>query len=158
MAREDEEKTSFTTSAGMYCYVRMLFGLKNAGPTFLRTTRITLQNLRSRNVEAYIDDIVVKTWQQEAFGSLHTTRLKLKHKKCVFGVPAGKLMGFLVSSRGIKVNPAKVEALDRMQPPMHLKEAQRLMGCMAALGRFISKLGECGLPLFKLIKKIECSS
>ena len=63
-----------------------------------------------------------------------------------------------MSSRGIKVNPAKVEAIDRMRPPTHLKEAQRLTGCMAALGRFISKLGECGLPLFKLIKKTGCFS
>ena len=74
-------------------------------------------------------------------------------KKCVFGVTVGKLLGFLVSSRGIEVNPAKVETIDRMQPPTHRKEAQRLAGCMAALGRFISKLGERGLPLFKLIKK-----
>ena len=61
MAKEDEEKTSFTTPMGTYCYVRMPFGLKNAGPTFQRTMRITLPDLRSRIVETYIDDIVVKT-------------------------------------------------------------------------------------------------
>ena len=61
MAREDEEKMSFTTLVGTYCYVRMPFGLKNAGSTFQRTMRITLQDLQSRNVEAYVDDIVVKT-------------------------------------------------------------------------------------------------
>jgi hypothetical protein len=86
----------------------------------------------------------------EAFNTLRTARLKLNPKKCVFGVPAGELLGFLVSSRGIKVNPENVEAIDRMQPPTRLKEAQRLTGCMAALGRFISKLEERGLPLFKL--------
>jgi hypothetical protein len=89
----------------------------------------------------------------KAFDSLRTTRLKLNPEKCVFGVSAGKLLGFLMSSCGIEVNPAKVEAIDRIQPPTHLKEAQRLMGCMAALRRFISKLGERGLPLFKLLKK-----
>ena len=94
----------------------------------------------------------------EAFDSLHTTRLKLNPEKCVFGVPVGKLLGFLVWSRGIEVNPKKVEAVDRMQPPTHLKEAQHLTGCMAALGRFISKLGERGLPLFKLIKKTDAST
>lgn len=73
--------------------------------------------------------------------------------KCVFGVPAGKLLGFLISSCSIEVSPEKVEAIEHMQPPRHLKEAQRLTGCMAALGRFISKLGERGLPLFKLLKK-----
>jgi hypothetical protein len=71
----------------------------------------------------------------------------------VFGVLAGKLLGFLMSSRDIEVNPEKVDAIDRMQPPTRLKEAQRLMGCMVALRQIISKLGERGLPLFKLVKK-----
>jgi hypothetical protein len=161
MAKEDEEKTSFTTLAVTYYYVRIPFRLKNTVPTFQRTMRITLQDLQSRNVEAYVDDIVVKTRRQEtflrdlseAFDSLRTTRLKMNPEKCVFGVPTGKLMGFLVSSQGIEVNSAKVEAINRMQPPTRLKEAQRLTGCMAALGRFISKLRERGLPFFKLIKK-----
>jgi hypothetical protein len=55
----------FTTLVGTYCYVRMPFGLKNVGPTFQRTMRITLKDLQSHNVEAYINDIVVKTRQQE---------------------------------------------------------------------------------------------
>ena len=120
MVREGKEKTSFTTLVGTYCYVRMPFGLKNAGPTFQRTMHITLQDLQSRNVEAYIDDILVKTQRQEtflrdlfeAFDSLRSTRLKLNAEKCVFGVPAGKLLGFLVSSHGIEVNPIKVEVID----------------------------------------------
>ena len=103
--------------------------------------------VKTRRQETFLRDL------SEAFDSLRTTRLKLNPEKCVFGVPAGKLLGFLVSSRGIEVNPAKVEAIDRMQPPTRLKEAQRLTGCMAALGRFISKLRERGLPFFKLIKK-----
>ena len=61
MAKEDEEKTSFTTSVGTYYYIRIPFELKNAGSTFQRTMRITLQDLQSRNVEAYVDDIVAKT-------------------------------------------------------------------------------------------------
>ena len=64
MAKEDEEKTSFTTPVGTYCYVRMPFGLKNAGPTFQRTMRITLPDLGSHIVETYVDDIVVKTQHQ----------------------------------------------------------------------------------------------
>jgi hypothetical protein len=61
MAKEDEEKTSFTTPVGTYCYVHMPFELKNAGPTFQRTMRITLKDLQSHNIEAYVDNIVVKT-------------------------------------------------------------------------------------------------
>jgi hypothetical protein len=124
MAKEDEEKTSFTTPVGTYCYICMPLGLKNTGPKFQRTMRITLKDLQGHDTEAYVDDIVVKTrWQEtllrdlsEAFDSLQTTRLKLNPEKCVFEVPAGKLLGFLVLSRGIEVNPEKVEAIDRMQP------------------------------------------
>lgn len=68
-------------------------------------------------------------------------------------MPLGKLLSFLISSQGIYVNPKKVEAIERMRPPTHLKEAQHLTGCMADLGLFISKLGEKGPPLFKSLKK-----
>ena len=115
MAREDEEKTSFTTPVGTCCYVRMPIGIKNAGPTFQRTMHITLQDLQSHNVETYVDDIMVKNRQQEtllqdlseAIDSLRTSRLKLNPEKCVFGVPAGNLQGFLVLSCGINVKPEK---------------------------------------------------
>ena len=89
----------------------------------------------------------------KTFNSLRSTRLKLNPEKCVFGVPVGKLLVFLVSSRGIEANPEKIRAIEQMHPPARLKEVQRLTGCMATLGRFISKLGERGFPLFKLLKK-----
>src|SRR5207237_10837941 len=91
----------------------------------------------------------------EMFHNLCRTRMMLNPKKCVFGVPAGKLLGFLVSSRGIEANPDKIRAIEEMCPPSQLKDVQRLTGCMAALGRFISRLGEKGLPLFKLLKKAD---
>src|SRR5438105_3429131 len=84
--------------------------------------------------------------------------MMLNPEKCVFGVPAGKLLGFLVSSRGIEANPDKIRAIKEMPPPpprSRLKDMQRLTGCMAALGRFISRFGEKGLPLFKLLKKAD---
>ena len=123
--------------------------------------RITLDSHVGRNVEAYIDDLVVKSRDcatlledlADTFNSLRTTHLKLNPEKYVFGVPAGKLIDFLVSSRGIEANPEKIRAIEQMRPPAWLKEVQRLASCMAALGHFISKLGERGLPLFKLLKK-----
>nr|ABA91954.2 retrotransposon protein, putative, unclassified [Oryza sativa Japonica Group] len=161
MAREDEEKTAFITPIGTYCYTTMPFGLKNAGPTFQRTTRISLGNQLGRNVEAYVDDLVVKTRNQEmllsdlaeTFESLRSARIKLNPDKCVFGVPAGKLLGFLVSARGIEANPEKIRAIERMRPPSKLRDVQCVTGCMAALSRFISRLGEKALPLFKLLKR-----
>nr|ABA98939.1 transposon protein, putative, unclassified [Oryza sativa Japonica Group] len=161
MAREDEEKTAFITPVGTYCYTSMPFGLKNAGPTFQRTTRISLGSQIGRNVEAYVDDLVVKTRNQETllsdlaetFENLRSARIKLNPDKCVFGVPAGKLLGFLVSARGIEANPEKIRAIERMRPPSKLRDVQCVTGCMAALSRFISRLGEKALPLFKLLKR-----
>jgi hypothetical protein len=114
-------------------------------------------------VEAYVDDVVIKTENSEnfikdlqlVFNSLRRYRWKLNPEKCVFGVPAGKLLGFIVSHRGIEANPEKIEAIMRMEAPRSQKKVQRLIRCMAALSRFISRLGEKGLPFYKLLKKVD---
>ena len=108
-----------------------------------------------------MDDIVVKTKCQstliqdleETFANLRKMKLKLNPEKCVFGVPSGKLLGFFVSHRGIEANPDKIEAIEQIQAPKRMKDIQRLNGCLAALGRFISKLAERALPFFKVLKK-----
>src|SRR5664279_5639355 len=161
MAKEDEEKIAFITPCGVFCYVCMPFGLKNAGATFQRLMRIALGAQMGRNAEAYVDDIVVKVREEhtliadleETFVNLRKVNIKLKPAKCVFGVPLGKLLGFLVSHRGIEANPDKIKAIEEIQPPRRLKDMQCLAGCMAALGRFISKLGERALPFFKIMKR-----
>ena len=79
--------------------------------------------------------------------------LRLNPEKCVFGVPSGKLLGCLVSHRGIEANSEKIKAIEDMSPPQTLKEMQKLAGRVTALGRFTSKLGERALPFFKLMKK-----
>jgi hypothetical protein len=81
--------------------------------------------------------------------------MKLNPAKCTFGVPAGKLLGFLVSRWGIEVNPSKIRAIERMKPSTNLKEVQKFTGCLAYLSRFISRLGEKALPLYQLIKKFD---
>jgi hypothetical protein len=116
-----------------------------------------------RTVEAYIEDIVVKTRKADdlvsdlriAFGCLRANGVKLNPKKCVFGVPRGMLLGYIVSQRGIEANPKKVAALERMGLIRDLKGVQKVLGCLAALSRFISWLGEKGLPLYRLLKKHE---
>jgi hypothetical protein len=65
------------------------------------------------------------------------------------------LLGYIVSQRGIEANPEKVAALERMGPIRYLKGVQKVLGCLAALSRFISRLGEKGLPLYRLLKKHE---
>jgi uncharacterized membrane protein len=76
-------------------------------------------------------------------------------KKCVFDVSSRKLLSYMVSSWGIIVNPKKVEVIEKLQPPQTRKEIQKLAGMMAALSRFISKLGERGMPFYKLIRKAD---
>jgi hypothetical protein len=161
MAREDKDKTAFITPCGVYSYICMPFGLKNAGATFQRLMRKALGAPMGRNAEAYVDEIVVKAREshtfiedlEETFANLRKVNIKLNPTMCAFGVPSGKLLGFLVSHRGIEANPDKVKAIKEMRPPRNLKEMQRLVGCMAALGRFIARSREKALPFFKLMKR-----
>ena len=73
----------------------------------------------------------------------------------MFGVPSGKLLGFIVSSRGIDANPTKVNASRFMKPPRSKKDLMKLIGCMATLSRFISQLSDRGLPFFELLWKSD---
>jgi hypothetical protein len=116
-----------------------------------------------KRVEAYVDDVVIKTENSEnfiedlqlVFNSLRRYRWKLNTEKCVFEVPAGKLLEFIVSHRGIEANLEKMEAIMRMEASRSQKKVQRLTGCMTALSMFISRLGEKGMPFYKLLKKAD---
>ena len=81
--------------------------------------------------------------------------IKLNPEKCVFKVPRGMLLGFIVSERSIEANPEKILAITSMGPIQNIKGVQRITGCLAALSRFISRLGERGLPLYRLLKKSD---
>ena len=115
------------------------------------------------NVEAYVDDLLVKSIQltdherdlQETFDALRLHRMKLNPNKCAFGVTAGRFLGFMVTQRGIEANPDKIRAILDMQPPSTKKEVQRLAGRVAALSRFISKSAERCLPFFKTIRQAK---
>ncbi|XP_021617952.1 uncharacterized protein LOC110618996 [Manihot esculenta] len=121
----DEEKTSFITEDGTYCYRAMPFGLKNAGATYQRLMNKIFKNQIGRNVEVYVDDMVVKslTFQQhmvdlkEVFGVLDQYRMKLNPAKCAFFIRGGKFLGYMVSGKGIEPNPEKVEAILNMAEP-----------------------------------------
>jgi hypothetical protein len=160
---DDEEKTTFITPFGIFYYTKMAFGLKNGGATYQRCVHIVLESQIGRNVEAYIDDIVVKSEKhvdllddlKETFDNLRKSKMMLNPKKCMFGVSSGKLLGYMVSSRGIDMNPKKVEAIENLQPPQTRKEIQKLAGMMTVLNRFISKLGECGMTFYRLLRKAD---
>jgi hypothetical protein len=116
-----------------------------------------------RTIEAYVDDIIVKSRKAGdlvndlhiAFECLRANGVKLNPEKCVIRVPRGMLLGYIVSQRGIKPNPEKVSVLEQMGLIHDLKGVQRVLGCLAALSRFISCLDEKGLPLYRLLQKSE---
>jgi hypothetical protein len=122
-----------------------------------------LESRIGRNVETYIDDIVVKSEKRGDLlddlkgtsDNLRKSKMMLNPKKCMLGMSSGKLLGYMVSSRGIYVNPKKVEAIENLQPPQTRKEIQKLADMMAALSRFISKLGERGMPFYRLLLKAD---
>jgi hypothetical protein len=105
--------------------------------------------VKTRDSSTLIDDL------EETFTSLREYRWKLNPNKCVFGVPSGKLLVFIISHCGIEANPEKISAITSMKAPTCIKDVQKQTGCMAAQNRFISKLGERGLPFFKLLKHQE---
>jgi dsDNA-binding SOS-regulon protein len=105
--------------------------------------------VKTRNSDTLIADL------EETFASLREYLWKLNSNKCVFGLPSGKLLSFIISHCGIEANPEKISAITSMKAPTCIKDVQKLTGCMAALNRFISKLGERGLPFFKLFKHQE---
>jgi hypothetical protein len=161
MKEFDQLATSFVIPYGTYCYVTMPFGLKNAGETYQRTMQKCLADQIGRNIHAYVDDIAIMSKKQddlivdlqETFNNLRKYTMMLNPMKCIFGVPARQLLGFIVSHRSIEVNLEKIKAILDISWPNDLKDVHQLTGCVAAMSRFISCLGEKALPLYKLMKK-----
>jgi hypothetical protein len=160
MAKEDEEKASFITPFGTFCFVRIPEGSKNVGSTFTRMTRIVFKPQIGRNVQAYVDDLIVKSSNRashindlaETFANMRRAALKLNSEKCVFGVTKGNILGCLISAKRIEANPDKIRAIREMEEPKTKKDIQKLNGRVAALKRFISRSAERSLPFFKALK------
>ena len=130
MAEEDQEKTTFITSQGLYCYRVLPFGLKNSGATYQRLVNQMFSKQIGRNVEVYVDDMLVKSKEEEdhlvdlkeTFNTLRQYNMKLNMSKCAFGVSSDKFLEFMVSQRGIEVNPEKVRAILEMSSPKTVKK------------------------------------
>ncbi|GKC74803.1 reverse transcriptase domain-containing protein [Tanacetum coccineum] len=154
MAKDDKEKTAFHTSQGVYCYTKMPFGLKNAGATYQRLVDNTFEGQVGRNLEVYVDDLVIKSHTEdelvrdivETFRALRKINMKLNPKKCTFGATEGMFLGYLIEPDGIKSCPEKTKAV--IQLLFH-----SLNGKLAGLNRFLSKSADKSLPLFKTLKK-----
>ena len=114
-----------------------------------------------KNVEVYIDDMVVKSKLVSEhvgdlisiFEILREHKLCLNASMCSFGVGSGKFLGYMVTQRGIEVNPNQIKAINNLQPPQNPKEVQKLTRMMAALNRFISRSADRCRPFFLLLHK-----
>jgi len=161
LALDDQEKTTFVTPTGNYHYKVMHFGLKNVGSTYQSMMIRMSKPQLSKNIEVYIDDMVVKSKVvsehvgdlENIFEVLRKHKLRLNASKCSFGVGSGKFLGYMVTHRGIEVNPDQVNAINSLQPPRNPKEVQKLTGMTAALNRFISRSMDRCRPFFQLLNK-----
>nr|GEU42857.1 reverse transcriptase domain-containing protein [Tanacetum cinerariifolium] len=110
LAESDEEKTAFHTGQGVYCYTKMPFGLKNAGATYQRLVEKASDSQIGRNIEVYIDDLVIKSRTEaemlrdidETFRTLRKINMKLNPQKCTFGAVEGMFLGYMITPEGIK--------------------------------------------------------
>uniref|UniRef100_A0A2N9J4D2 Uncharacterized protein n=1 Tax=Fagus sylvatica TaxID=28930 RepID=A0A2N9J4D2_FAGSY len=159
MAEEDKSKTAFVTHWGTFVYDVMPFGLKNAGATYQRAMVTLFHNMIHHEIEVYMDDMIAKsrTTQdhlidlRKLFQRLKKYQLRLNPN--TFGVTSGKLLGFIVRGRGIKIDPAKVQAIRNMPAPRTKKEIRSFLGRINYIARFITQLTATCEPLFKLLRK-----
>ncbi|XP_075640353.1 uncharacterized protein LOC142612114 [Castanea sativa] len=161
LSSNDQEKTAFRAPNGNYHYRVMPFGLKNAGSTYQQMVTRMFDAQLGRNMEAYIDDMVIKSKRtedhltdlQETFSVLRKYKLRLNASKCSFGVGSGKFLGYIITHRGIEVNPDQIKAVLGLHSPRNPKEVQKLVGMIAALNRFISWSADRCRPFYRLLHK-----
>ena len=161
MSPKDAEKTAFRTPIGNFYYTVMPFGLKNAGVTYQRTMTAMFHDMIHREIENYVDDIVVKSkTRKDHFGILKKVfercrlyKLKMNPLKCAFGVSAGKFLGFLVHQHGIDVDPKRASAIATMKPPTTHKELKSFLRKLSYIRRFIPGLAVVTSTFSPLLKK-----
>ncbi|GJX66762.1 reverse transcriptase domain-containing protein [Tanacetum coccineum] len=161
MEKEDEEKIAFITSQGIFCYTKMPFGLRNAGATYQHLVDKAFHKYIGRNLEVYVDDIVIKSRTkdeivrdiEETFKTLREINMKLNPKKCTFRVEEGMFLGYNINTKGMKVCPDKVDAVLSLLSPKCLIDVQKLNEKLASLNRFLAKSAEKSLSFFKTLKK-----
>ena len=128
----------------------MPFGIKNAGATYQREMTTIFHDYMHILVEDYVDDLLCKSqrWRDhlgildQIFNRMEGYKLGLNPKKCVFGVVSGKLLGYIVSQRGIEIDPEKVKAILDMPPPNNLRKLRGLQGRLQSVRRFIAQLAD----------------
>ncbi|CAL8168302.1 unnamed protein product [Prunus armeniaca] len=171
ITEEDVHKTGFRClgSIGTFEYVVMPFALKNVGATYQQAMNAIFHDMISRNLEVYIDDVVIKSKSRlghlddlrSAFERMQRHQLKMNPKKCAFGVSVGNFLGFLVHQRGIEIDKNKAKAIIDAPPPKNKKGVQSLLGQINFLRRFIANSAGKVKPFSSLLKlkddeKFQC--
>ncbi|PNX78768.1 gag-pol polyprotein, partial [Trifolium pratense] len=159
----DAPHTTFMSNTCNYHYNVMPFGLKNAGATYQRLMGRVFSEQIGKNLEVYIDDMVIKTTEKgehdqdlaDILKSVRRYNMRLNPAKCSFGVQAEIFLGFMLTHRGIEANPEKCQAIIDMRSPSSIKEVQQLIGRIAALSRFLSCSGEKAFHFFSSLRKNE---
>jgi hypothetical protein len=136
MAPKDKAKTTFVTPWGTYCYKVMPLGLKNTGATYQRAMVTLFHDMMHEEIEVYVDDMIAKSKEgddhvkvlRKLFERLRKYELKLNPAKCSFGVKSDKLLGFVVNSKGIEVDPDKEKAIQSMATSKTKKEVRGFLG------------------------------
>jgi hypothetical protein len=151
---------------GLFEWVVMTFGLKNAGATYQRAMNLIFHELLGNTVEVYIDDIVVKSVAfsshiadlRKTFDKMRRYGLKMNPRKCAFGVSAGKFLGFVIHEHGIEIDPDRIKSIRNMGPPTCKVEVQKFLGKVNYLQRFISNLArkiDAFTPILRLKNDAE---
>nr|CBG76268.1 OO_Ba0005L10-OO_Ba0081K17.19 [Oryza officinalis] len=162
MAEEDVHKTAFRCpgAIGLYEWVVITFGLKNAGATYQRAMNYIFHDLIGSLIEVYIDDVVVKSREydmhladlRKVLERAKKYGLKMNPNKCAFGVSAGQFLGFLVHERGIEIRQKNIDAIKNIKPPTNKTKLQSLLGKVNFVRRFISNLSGRIEPFTPLLK------
>nr|GFA02927.1 reverse transcriptase domain-containing protein [Tanacetum cinerariifolium] len=165
MAAADEEKTAFHTGQGVYCYTKMPFGLKNASATYQRLMDKAFKNQMGRNIEVYVDDLVVKSHTEvemvrdieETFQTLRKINMKLNPKKCSFGLTEGVFLGYVITPEGIKPCSDKTTAVLQQPSPQTIKEVKSLNGKLASLNSAVlmTERGMVQMPVYFISRALQ---
>jgi len=158
---DDQEKTPFTMPWGTFMYAKMAFGLMNAGATFQRAMDIVFAEEKDKSMVVYLDDITVFSKRKEDHLK-HLEKIMLKCRrfgisinpnKSIFALTSGKLLGHIISEEGIKIDPNRVNAILKLDPPRSRKEIQSFLGKVNFVRRFIPNFAEIVKNITKMLKK-----
>ncbi|GJX41496.1 reverse transcriptase domain-containing protein [Tanacetum coccineum] len=161
ISKKDEEKITFHTDEGVFCYTKMSFGQENDRATYQRLVDTIFKGKIGQNLEAYVDDMVIKSKAdqdlirdvEETLLALKNVNMKLNPKKCSFRMEEGKFLGYGVTFEEIRENLEKTKAVMNMPSPSNIKQMQSLSARLAVLNKFLSTSAERAIPCLDTLKK-----